>query len=84
MSELGDGLSVAQKVGMAMGHVEKGAELLRLAAAEGALVLRHADVSAMAAAARAELEMLNVSFPGEHEDGAIADLLHHLEEALER
>lgn len=84
MSELGDGLSVGQKVGMAMGHVEKGAELLRLAAAEGALVLRHADVSAMTAAARAELDGIIESTVGDHRDSSIAELLHHLEEALER
>jgi len=53
MSGLGDGLDVGQKVGMAMGHIEKGATLLRLAAEEGALVLRHADTISVVAAARA-------------------------------
>jgi predicted RecA/RadA family phage recombinase len=82
MSELGDGLNVGQKVGMAMSHIEKGAELLRLAAEEGALVLRHADMHAMVSAARADLDDRQHGVPAD--PGALDALLVHLEEALQR
>ena len=82
MSGLGDGLNVAQKVGVGMSHVEKGANLLRQAAEEGALVLDTAEAIALTAAARADCEAalgrkLDIT------DGAMAALIIHLEEAIE-
>jgi hypothetical protein len=83
MSGLGDGLDVAQKVGVGMAHIEKGANLLRQAAEDGALVLDMPEVISMVAAARADCEAalgreLDIT------DGALAALIIHLEEATQK